>query len=114
MNETKVLLRYLVKQKIPDNTTYRVLSGTTNIIHRGSTLVSLIKKSNLLLMITESPDRIGVTQRWSWAVSCKDASTTCFFHKASLADTFLQLTLLFHVFTTICAIYELYSPENCL
>ena len=38
-------------------------SGT--ILYRGSTLLAVLIVQPLILMITESPDRIGVTQSWS-------------------------------------------------
>ena len=76
------------------------MSGT--LLLRGSTLlysvttVIIVLLQNLNKMITVSPDRIRVTQRWSSAVSRRNASTTRF-HGTFLSGAFAQLTLLFYV-----------------
>ena len=58
-------------------------SGT--ILYRGSTLLAVLIVQPLILMITESPDRIRVTQSWSSHKFHQNAPTKC----TSLCDFYL-------------------------
>lgn len=93
--------------------------GRAEILSRGSTLLAdCIRKKPLFVMITESPDRIGVTRRWSSNAS----AVRCFQHRtqiparASLSGKFRTLLVsskcYFFQFSSTFAVLLYYMQER--